>query len=111
MPQFGGPEKKIRHLTRQKVADCHRDGFAYPVQVLTSQQAAHYRQCLEDYEKQARTPLRGNMRHKTHLLFKWADPRMYDPAILAAIGAVIGRDILSWSINFFIKASCDQLGS
>lgn len=96
------------HLTQQQIADYHRDGFVFPVRVLTSQQAQHYRHCLEDYERQAGKPLQGNMRHKCHLLFTWADQLVHNDAILDAVAAVIGPDILCWNTNFFIKEADNQ---
>jgi non-haem Fe2+, alpha-ketoglutarate-dependent halogenase len=91
------------HLTPQQVADYQRDGFVFPLRVLTAQQAQHYRNCLEDYERQAGQSLQANMRHKTHLLFTWADQLVHDPGIVDAVADVIGPDILCWSSTFFIK--------
>jgi ectoine hydroxylase-related dioxygenase (phytanoyl-CoA dioxygenase family) len=89
--------------TQQQVDNYHRDGFLFPVRVLSPQQAAHYRKCLEDYEAQAGHPLQGNMRHKTHLLFTWADELAHNPTVLDAVADIIGPDILCWSSSFFIK--------
>jgi hypothetical protein len=47
--------------------------------------------------------IHGNLRHKTHLLFTWADELVHHPAILDAVADVIGPDILCWTTNFFIK--------
>ena len=91
------------HLTPQQVADYHRDGCVFPVRVLSAEQAAYYRQCLERHEAIAGQPLQGNLRHKTHLLFTWADELVHHPRILDAIEDVIGPDILCWTTNFFIK--------
>ena len=43
------------------------------------------------------------MRHKTHLLFTWADELVHHPTIVEAVEDVIGPDILCWTTNFFIK--------
>ena len=91
------------HLTPQQVSDYHRDGYVFPVRVLSAQQAAHYRKCLEAHEAATGKPLQGNLRHKTHLLFTWADELVHNPAILDAVADVIGPDILCWNTNFFIK--------
>ena len=91
------------HLTPQQVSDFHRDGFVFPVRVLSAPQAAHYRTCLEAHEAATGKPLQGNLRHKTHLLFTWADELVHNPAILDAVADVIGPDILCWNTNFFIK--------
>ena len=91
------------HLTPQQVSDYHRDGYVFPVRVLSAPQAAHYRKCLEVHEAATGKPLQGNLRHKTHLLFTWADELVHNPAILDAVADVIGPDILCWNTNFFIK--------
>ena len=58
---------------------------------------------LEAHEAQAGQPLQGNLRHKTHLLFTWADELVHHPKILDAVEDAIGPDILCWTTNFFIK--------
>jgi ectoine hydroxylase-related dioxygenase (phytanoyl-CoA dioxygenase family) len=90
-------------LTPQQVEAYHRDGYVFPLRVLESQDAAYYRRCLETHEAQAGKPLQGNYRHKTHLLFTWADALVHHPAILDAVEDAIGPDILCWTTNFFIK--------
>jgi ectoine hydroxylase-related dioxygenase (phytanoyl-CoA dioxygenase family) len=47
--------------------------------------------------------LQGNLRHKVHLLFTWADALVHHPAVLDAVEDAIGPDILCWNTNFFIK--------
>jgi ectoine hydroxylase-related dioxygenase (phytanoyl-CoA dioxygenase family) len=91
------------HLTEQQVARYHRDGCVFPLRVLSAEQAAHYRRCLEEHEAVAGQPLQGNWRHKTHLLFRWADELVHNPEILDAVSDVIGPDIRCWTTNFFIK--------
>lgn len=91
------------HLTQDQVNLYQRDGFLFPLRVLSAAQAAHYRKCLEAYEAQAGHPLQGNHRHKTHLLFTWADELVHNSAILDAVADIIGPDILCWSSSFFIK--------
>ena len=80
-----------------------QDGFYSPVRVMSAEDAHQYRAALEAYEARAGEPLQGNWRHKTHLLFTWADALVHHPKILDAIEDVIGPDILCWNTNFFIK--------
>ena len=61
------------------------------------------RSSLETHEQQTGKPLQGNWRHKTHLLFTWADEMAHHPAILDAVEDCIGPNILCWSSTFFIK--------
>ena len=90
-------------LSPAEVAAYHRDGFHFPVRALTTSEAAGYRRGLEAHEAKSGAPLQGNWRHKTHLLFTWADELAHHPAILDAVEDVIGPDILCWTTNFFIK--------
>jgi non-heme Fe2+,alpha-ketoglutarate-dependent halogenase len=90
-------------LTNDAVQAYHRDGCVFPVPVLDAAEIDRYRERLEDHERRAGTPLQGNMRHKTHLLFTWADQLVHHPRILDAVEDVIGPNIFCWNVNFFIK--------
>ena len=94
-------------LSAQAVEQCRRDGFYFPVPVLSLDEAAHYRRCLEAHEARSGGPLQGNWRHKTHLLFTWADELVHHPRILDAVESVLGPDILCWTTNFFIKEAAN----
>ena len=90
-------------LTPSQVEAWARDGFTSPVQVMSAAEAHQYRVALETHEAKTGQPLQGNWRHKTHLLFTWADALVHHPAILDAVEDAIGPDILCWTTNFFIK--------
>ena len=90
-------------LTAAEVARYHRDGFHFPVRVLSAAEARSYRDRLEANERALGGPLSGNMRQKPHLLFTWANELARHPKILDAVEDVIGPDILCWSTTFFTK--------
>lgn len=90
-------------LSAEALASYHRDGFHFPVRVLSGAGARSYRDRLEAQERALGGPLAGEMRHKTHLLFTWANELARHPAILDAVEDVIGPDILCWSTTFFTK--------
>jgi len=90
-------------LSEEQVAAYRRDGFLFPVRVMSGADALSYRRRLEDYEAGAGGPIASNMRHKVHLLFTWANALVHHPVILDAIEDVLGPDLLCWSSNFFIK--------
>ena len=77
-------------LSADAVEQFKRDGFYFPVPVLSRDEAAGYRRSLEQHEARTGKPLQGNWRHKTHLLFTWADELVHHPRILDAIEDVIG---------------------
>jgi len=90
-------------LSAAAVEQYNRDGYFFPTAVMSRDEAARYRRCLEEHEAGTGAPLQGNWRHKMHLLFTWADELVHHPKILDAVEDVIGPDILCWTSNFFIK--------
>ncbi|MBI3196788.1 MAG: phytanoyl-CoA dioxygenase family protein [Rhodospirillales bacterium] len=92
-----------KRLSAEAVARYRRDGYHFPVRVLSAGEARSYRDRLEDAERAAGGPLAGDRRHKVHLLYTWANELARHPAILDAVEDVIGPDILCWSTTFFTK--------
>jgi len=91
-------------LLSQAAIDAYRrDGYYFPIRVMSAEEAHRYRVALETHEAKKGEPLQGNWRHKSHLLFTWADELVHHPRILDAVEDVIGPDILCWTTNFFIK--------
>lgn len=90
-------------LAPAAVDQFNRDGYYIPVPVFDRATAAHYRACLEQHEHKSGAPLQGNWRHKTHLLFTWADELVHNSAVLDAVEDILGPDLLCWTTNFFIK--------
>ena len=90
-------------LTADQVSGYRRDGFHFPVRALSAAEARAYRDRLEEQERALGSPLTGDMRHKVHLLFTWANELARHPKILDAVEDVIGPDILCWSTTFFTK--------
>jgi chlorinating enzyme len=90
-------------LSDDELARYRRAGYHFPVRVLSAAEARRYRDRLEAHERATGAPIAGNMRHKVHLLFTWANELARHPAILDAVEDVIGPDILCWSTSFFIK--------
>jgi hypothetical protein len=87
-------------LSEDAVAAFRRDGFYSPVRVMPRDDAAKYRRALEAHEAKAGQPLQGNWRHKTHLLFTWADELVHHPKIVDAVEDLLGPNILCWTTNF-----------
>jgi ectoine hydroxylase-related dioxygenase (phytanoyl-CoA dioxygenase family) len=90
-------------LSQAAVEAYRRDGFYSPVRVMSAADAQGYRAALEAHEAKLGQPLQSNMRHKTHLLFTWADALVHHPKVLDAVEDAIGPDILCWTTTFFIK--------
>jgi len=94
-------------LTDAQIAQYREQGFLSPVRVMSEAEALALRAKLETIEDAMGGPLRGDLRHKTHLLFPFLAELVRHPQILDAIEDLLGRDILCWSSNFFIKEAAD----
>lgn len=82
-----------------------RDGFVFPLDVMSEAQAARYRRQLEELEQRAGDGRLGNKNqlNHPHVIFRFAYEIVTNPRILDAVEAVIGPNILIWGSTFFIK--------
>ena len=101
------PSSTNRLLSPEQVARYRRDGFLFPIPVLSPTEAAEYRHRLEAFEQQEGKPLRGALRHKSHLLFTWLWDLVRHPKILDAVEDILGPNLHCWSSSFFIKEAQD----
>jgi len=92
-----------KRLSAQATAQYERDGYYFPVRVLSAEEAGQYRDRLERAERDLGGPLRGVYRIKPHLLFTWLADLVRRPALLDAVEDVLGPDILCWNTSFFTK--------
>src|SRR5215469_9093954 len=90
-------------LTEDQIAAYARDGYLAPIRVMSENEARAARATLEAIEAGMGGPLRGDLRHKAHLLFPFLAAMIRHPAILDAVEDLLGPDILCWNTNFFIK--------
>jgi len=96
-----------RVLSEAEVAAYRDKGYHFPVDALSAGEVADFRQKLEDYEAASGGPIKGEMRHRSHVLFAWIDEMIRHPKILDAVEDVLGPDILCWNTSFFIKEARD----
>ncbi len=94
-------------LSEEAVRGYERDGFAFPIRVMSRDEAATYRGKLETYETATGGPIAKDKRHKLNVLFTWANELVRHPQILDAVEDVIGPNIICWTTNFFIKEAND----
>jgi len=90
-------------LTRQQIDNYWRDGCIFPVRVMPPAEAAEIRGRLEAFERTSGGPLKGDLRHKSHLLFSWLGDLVRRNGIVDAIEDLYGPNLLCWTTNFFIK--------
>ena len=96
-----------RLLAPEQIDGFRRLGYLSPIPVLSNARAAGLLQQLEDFERSQGGPLKGALRHKSHLLFSWLNDLIREEKILDAIEDLYGADLLCWTTNFFIKEAHD----
>lgn len=90
-------------LTQEQVDRFWRDGCVFPIRVMSAEEAAQLRARLEAFERATGGPLKGDLRHKSHLLFAWLGDLVRHPRVVDAIEDLYGPDLFCWTTNFFIK--------
>jgi hypothetical protein len=94
-------------LTPAQIEAYHTKGYHLPVDVLSPKEVAAARGQLEAYEAKSGGPIKGEMRHKSHLLFPWINDLMRHARVLDAVEDLLGPNLLVWSTSFFIKEARD----
>ena len=90
-------------LSPTQIVQYEAEGFISPIRVMDEAAANEIRARLEEYEQRSGGPLRGDLRHKAHLLFPWLADLVRQARILDAVEDLYGPDLLCWTTNFFIK--------
>jgi non-haem Fe2+, alpha-ketoglutarate-dependent halogenase len=90
-------------LSQTQIAAYESEGYLAPIEVMSQAEARGLRAKLESGEAGMGGPLRGDIRHKAHLLFPFLADLIRHKAILDAVADLLGPDILCWNTNFFIK--------
>src|ERR1043166_4040768 len=94
-------------LSESEVKNFHERGYHFPVDILSQSEVAEFRGKLEDYEASTGGPIKGEMRHRSHVLFTWINDMIRHPKILDAMEDLLGPNILCWNTSFFIKEPHD----
>jgi non-heme Fe2+,alpha-ketoglutarate-dependent halogenase len=90
-------------LKAAQLEQFRHDGFVFPLRVMSEEAARECRDQLEAFERASGGPLRGELRHKSHLLFAWIAELVRNERILDAVQDLYGPNLLCWTTNFFIK--------
>ena len=99
--------RPLKQLSLEAVAQFEREGFYFPVRAMPNAEALAVRAKLEAHEKSAGGPLKGALRHKSHLLFTWLWDLVHHRGILDPVEDILGPNLLCWSSSFFIKEAHD----
>jgi non-heme Fe2+,alpha-ketoglutarate-dependent halogenase len=93
----------LKRLSREQIETFWRDGCVFPIRVMPEAQAVELRARLEAFERETGGPLKGALRHKSHLLFTWLADLVRNENIIDAIEDLYGPNLFCWTTNFFIK--------
>jgi non-haem Fe2+, alpha-ketoglutarate-dependent halogenase len=97
----------VKVLSDAAVAGYKRDGYHFPIDVLSTDETLALRRKLEAYEQANGGPIQGDKRHKAHLYLTWLNDLIRIPKILDPVEDVLGPNLLCWSTSFFIKEASD----
>lgn len=106
--QLTSTTRPLKRLDAAAVEAYQRDGFYFPVRVMSESDAAEYRRKLEAYEAAHQPIMKTALRNKPHLVFTWINELIRDARILDAVEDILGPNILAWGTNFFIKDPHDD---
>lgn len=96
-----------KQLTEDQVSAYRRDGFVYPIPVMSREEAGRFRNSLERFEHEHPDYLEGMKRQKLHLVTTWMAELVRRPEILDAVEDILGPDFFCWQTSLFIKEAKD----
>ena len=88
------------------VADFRRDGYFFPVDVMSAERAVGYRAQLEavERERDARDArLAAAVFRFSHFVMPFADEITRLPGVVGPVKSLLGPDLLVWGTTFFVK--------
>ena len=96
----------MKALTEQQLRDYQRNGYLFPIPVLTPAEAAEGMRNIERLEARIGTPLakaHKKYRSGSYTFLPWVEALCRHPRVLDAVEDVLGPDILVYWATFFIK--------
>lgn len=95
-------------LTAEQIELCGDEGFVFPVDVLSADEAEDYHQLYNEALRHDAGRGGDVLKLKGHLVLKWMTKLARDPRILDPIESMLGPNILCWTSTFFVKQPGDQ---
>lgn len=90
-------------LSQADVARYRRDGVLFPIRCFPEADMARLARLHAEAERRDGGRLLKRHNEKPHLLMRWLNDLIRDPAILDPVEDVIGPNILAWQSGFFAK--------
>ena len=94
-------------LDEKQIARWHRDGALWPIDLLSTEQAADYRDRFEALEASIDGEVQDRFRIKAHLPFPWLWDLITHPRLVDVVEDLLGPDIVCWGSSFFTKKAHD----
>lgn len=94
-------------LTEAQIDAARRDGFVFPVPVMSRDDASRYLALFEEYERESGVSAPRTLRVKCHLLFTWMLEMGRLPRVLDAVEDLIGPDIMLTTSAVWAKNARD----
>jgi non-heme Fe2+,alpha-ketoglutarate-dependent halogenase len=97
-----------RILSETQIAAYARDGVAFPIRIMSADQARDLRRKFEALEDAIGGEAQARFRIKAHIPFPWMCDLVRNEKMLDAIEDLVGPDIIVWGSSFFTKKAHDQ---
>ena len=94
-------------LTVEQVNHYNENGFLFPVDVFTMQEAEAIFAKYQETERQAGEELQARFRVKSHLPFPWLCDIIRNEKLVDAVADIIGPNVMCWGSSFFSKNAHD----
>lgn len=94
-------------LSESDVKQFYDDGFLFPYDVFTENEASEIAMRFEAMETELGEEMQNRFRNKAQLPFPWLCDLVANERLLDAVEDLIGPDILCWGSSFFTKKAQD----
>ena len=98
----------LKALTQEQLDAYRRDGVAFPVPIMSAEEALEMRRRFEDLEARIGGEAQARYRIKAHIPFPWLTDLIRNARMLDAVEDIIGPDIVVWGSSFFTKRARDH---
>jgi non-heme Fe2+,alpha-ketoglutarate-dependent halogenase len=96
-----------KRLSEADIARYRRDGFLFPIDAFSRDDAHRFRDRLEDFERCDGRQFGKGHNFKPHLLFPWVDALVRHSAVLDPVEDIIGPDIRLFHFTIWPKSPGD----
>src|SRR4051812_40765884 len=96
-------EQAKKVLTKDQVETFNKNGYHFPVRVMSAADADACREKLEEFEFEHGLIMKTPYRAKPHMVLNWVNDLIRNPQIIDTVEDILGTNLLVWGTSFFIK--------